>query len=235
MAYTARKLITNAYFLSGIVARSLQTVSGQQIADGIDMLNKILAGTKYDDRLIPYFSEYTTNGVAAQEKYFIPNLVLMETFTFNIGDVRYPSTKLDRKDYFGTARADNISSLPFSWHYERCLGGSNLYLYFKPAGAYVLKVWGKFCFADTTLDADISAITELYYINYLEHELALYIANHNLMNLPDQTASTLEKLRLKVQDVSPLDTSCVKRDRFGGYPTLAYADINIGHGWRPIK
>jgi hypothetical protein len=235
MAYTARKLITNAYFLSGIVARSLQTVSGQQIADGLGMLNKILAGTKYDDRFIPYFNEYVLNGVAGQEKYFIPNLVLIETFTFNIGDVRYPSIRIDRKEYFGAARVDHIGSLPFSWHPERCLGGTNLYLYFEPAGAYVLKIWGKFCFSDVDLDEDISGITEEYFINYLEHELALYICNFYLMNLPEQTGATLEQLRFKIQDVSPMDVTGVKRDRFGGYPSFNYGDINIGKGYRPIR
>lgn len=235
MAYTARKLITQAYYLSGIVARSLQTVGGPQIADGLRMLNKILAGTKYDDRFIPYFNEYVFNGVAAQEKYFVPNLALVETFTFNIGQVRYESMRLDRKPYFGTCRVDNIPSLPFSWHPERCLGGTNIYLYFPPAGAYVLKIWGKFCFSDVTLDEDISGITEEYYINYLEHELALYICNFYLMNIPEQTGSTLEQLRLKIQDVSPMDITSVRRDRFGGYPSLNFGDVNIGKGYRPVN
>jgi len=235
MAYTARKLITEAYYLSGIVARSLQTVSGQQIADGLDMLNKLLSGTNYDERFIPYYNEYVLSGIPGQEKYFIPNLVLAETFTFNIGDVRYPSVSVARKQYFGTARLDNIPSLPFTWHLERTLHGSDVYLYFEPAGAYVLKIWGKFSFSDTTIDSDLSGITELYYINYLEHELALYITNFFLLNLPEQTGSTLEQLRQKIRDVSPPDLTSIKRDRFGGSPALNYGDINIGKGFRPVS
>lgn len=235
MAYTARKIITNAYYLSGIVARSLQTVSGQQISDGLDMLNKILAGTKYDDRFIPYFNEYVFNGVAGQEKYFVPNLTIVESLTFNIGDVRYPSYRIERKEYFGTARQDHIASLPFSWHPERCLGGSNIYLYFEPAGEYVIKIWGKFCFSDTTLDSDLNGITEEYFINYLEHELALYICNFYKIGLDDQTGATLEQLRFKIQDVSPLDLTGIRRNRIGVTPGLNYGDVNIGKGYRPVQ
>ena len=55
MAYTARMLITRAYYLSQIVSRQLQEVSGEQIEDGLFLLNALLQFKSTDLREIPYF------------------------------------------------------------------------------------------------------------------------------------------------------------------------------------
>ena len=233
MAYTARQLVTEAYYLSGIVSRGFQTVSGDQLTDGVTVLNNVLADKSFDKRFIPYFKQYTFNGIVGQEKYFIPNLVEVESFTFNIGDVRYPSYGVGRKSYFATARLDTIPSLPFKWHMERTLGGADLYLYFEPAGAYVCKVWGKFGFDDVTADTDLFLTFDRFYTNYLEYEVAQFICNRQGVSLPPQTANTLEQFRIKMRDQSPIDLTIVKRSRMSGTPSLNFADINIGKGWRP--
>src|ERR1700679_2338430 len=110
MAYTALELITNAYYLSGIVSRQLQTVSGQQISDGLYLLNALLAVKTADKRLIPYYTTYSQN------------LIEIETMSFNLNNVRYAMNNVPRRKYFGQPRVNNIDTLPFSWHMERALG-----------------------------------------------------------------------------------------------------------------
>jgi len=114
MAYSALTLITRAWYLSGIVARNLETVSGDQITDGLFLLNVLLDFKASDIRLIPYFTRYAGTFVIGQEKYNIPGLFHIETMTFNLGDVRYPMQSMTRDNYFGLGRVNNINSLPFS-------------------------------------------------------------------------------------------------------------------------
>ncbi|MFA6080717.1 MAG: hypothetical protein WC753_04565, partial [Candidatus Gracilibacteria bacterium] len=117
-------------------------------------------------RVIPYYQEYDFDAVAGQEEYFVPNLVNAETLTFNIGPVRYSTSPMGRKAYFGSGRVDNIQSLPFDWHAERVLGGSNIFLYFVPNTNYPIKIWGKFGFDNVTFNQDLLLIYDEYYVDY---------------------------------------------------------------------
>lgn len=157
MTYTVIKLITNAFYASGIVSRNFQTVTGSQLNDGLDFLNDILADKTIEKDMVPYFTKYEFFAVAGQEKYFIPNLESMETLVFFINNVRYQMRSLDRKVYFGSSRADNINSLPFNWHLERCFGGANLYLYFKPQTNYPMQMWGTFRLASVVLNQNLNS------------------------------------------------------------------------------
>jgi len=100
MAYTATQLITYAYYLSNIVARGFETVSGDQIIDGLNRLNALLDFKATDTYLITYWMRTEFNLVYGQEMYFIPNLYQIETMTFNMGVVRYPMTQVSRTQYF---------------------------------------------------------------------------------------------------------------------------------------
>ena len=157
MSYTVTQLITNAYSASGIVSRGFQKMTGQQLNDGLQFLNDIIADKAIEKDMIPYFTKYEFFGVAGQETYFIPNLERLETLTFFIDDVRYQMREIDRKIYFGTSRANNINSLPFNWHVERCLGGANIYLYFFPQSNYPIEAWGTFRLSQVVLNQDLSS------------------------------------------------------------------------------
>lgn len=149
------KLITNAYYASGIVSREFETVSGTQVNDGLDFLNEIIADKTIEKDMIPYFQKYSFEAVAGQEKYFIPNLEQAETIVFFINDVRYQMRMIDRNVYFGSSRPNNIDSLPFNWHLERCPGGANLYLYFFPQTNYPIEIWGLFRLPYVTINQDL--------------------------------------------------------------------------------
>lgn len=234
MAYTALQLITKSYYLSQIVSRGLQTVSGEQITDGLDLLNSLLAFKGSDVRLIPYFRRDSFPTIAGTEEYFRPNLLAIDAITFNLGDVRFPMQEMTRKDYFNSPRVDNISSLPFSYRAERELGGMRLYLYFQPGAVYTVKLSGKFGFDEVTLTTDLSLTYDTFYIEYLRYALAEYICSDWGATFPDQSMQKFKEIQDKIMDVSPPDLSIQKSsyfgDRRGG---LDWQYINLGVGYVP--
>lgn len=236
MAYTARELIIEAYYLSGVVSELLQTVTGMQLFNGLKSLNMILDGKKSDPKLIPYYEEYIFDTVGGQEKYFIPNLVEAETLTFYVGNIRFASLEISREKYFGTFRVDPVLSLPFTFHLERCLGGTNCFFYFQPNAAYTVHVWGKFAIVSVVPEQDLSLSADLFFWDYIKHELAYYICNSASVPLPEGTAERLAYLKRQNTFVSPKDMSSIKSNRLAGastFPTLA--DAYIGKGWRPAN
>jgi len=234
MAYTAYQLITRAWYLSGIVARGLQQPSGEQVSDGLDLLNFLLDFKSSDINLIPYWTKYNFNLVQNQEVYNIQNLVAVESMTFNIGSIRYSMLDTTRKDYFGTGRVDNIASLPYNYHVERTLDGSKIYIYFLPQDNYPATIVGKFALNEVTLYQDISLTYDRFYIEYLRHALAEYMCNEYGVMLPPSVSQKLKEIIAKLRDVSPPDLSMDKMSYFRKQSSLNYADVNIGRGWRPV-
>lgn len=158
MAYTAQTLITRAWYLSGIVARNLQTVTGDQITDGLFLLNALLDFKEIETDLIPYWTYVEMPLVGGQEFYFLPNVAEIESATFNIGTVRYPMQSTTRRTYFGTSRVDNIQTLPFNWNYNRGQGGGTISFYFLPQANYPLKMMVKFFLDEVQLSTDLTNI-----------------------------------------------------------------------------
>ena len=233
MAYTVTDLITRAYYLSQIVSRELETVSGQQLSDGLIWLNALLSLKSAYSRTIPYYNQYQFSAVPGQEEYFIPNLVQPETFTFNIGPVRYSTQPVSRRPYFGAGRVDNITSLPFDWHFERALGGGNIFLYFLPDTNYPCKIWGKFGLENVTLNQDLLTIYDEFYIDYLRYRLALRICSEFGIPMQPQAMAELEELEEAMTDISPPDLTLTKYSSLQGETGINWGDINIGRGWRP--
>jgi hypothetical protein len=234
MAYTALELITRAYFLSQVVARELQTVSGTQITDGLALLNALLDVKGSDVRLIPYFTRYDFPTVQGQELYYIPNLLAIEAMTFNLGDVRFPMNKQTRREFFNTARIDNVQSLPFSYRTERVLGGMNIYMYFEPNATYQVKLSGKFALSNVTLEQDMALTYDLYYMEYLRYALAEYICAEYGATFPDQSYRKFQEIQKKLIDVSAPDLAIQKTSYFAsGRGSLNWQQINIGGAWTP--
>jgi hypothetical protein len=233
MAYPARLLITRAYYLSQVVSRELQTVSGDQITDGLALLNAFLNFKGTDLRLIPYFKRFSFNTIQGQEDYFIQNLLYVDSITFNIGVVRYSMTDMTRKDYFATPRVDNIQSLPFSYRPERELDGMRLFFYFVPADVYVMKIFGKFGLTTVTLDTDLSLIYDPFFIEYLRYGLAEYICSDYGATFPDESKMKLMEIEKKLLEVSPADLSIQKKSYFTKAPFIDWQSVNIP-GWWPF-
>jgi len=234
MAYTARMLINKAWNISSIVSRNLQTVSGDQASDGLDMLNGLLAMKSADLSYIPYWNVYNFTATPNQEVYFIPNLTSAETLTFRLGPLRYSAMEMSRTTYFGSSRVNNISSLPFTWRLERAVGGANIYLYFLPNQAYPLQITAKFGFGEVTLDQDLSLTMDRFYIEYLTFELSQYMCASYNVAFTDSAAAMLERYRKIVKQISAPDLTMHKLTSFSSRPGLSWGDVNLSpQGWRP--
>ena len=258
MAYTAQQLITRSWFLSGIVARNLQYPTGDQINDGLYLLNALLDFKQIEVDLIPYWQYITFNLVPNQEFYFLPYVAQIESSTFNLGPVRYPMSSTYRTDYYGSSRVDNISTLPFSWNYNRAMGGGNLALYFKPDQDYTYKAMVKIFLTDVALTTDLTNVTETFtpdsipnytqytfinnsnqgydtaYIEYLRYALAKMMCSEYGIMFNPESEKVLMTYQRKLMYESPPDVSLKKltiltADGQSGYN---WGDVNIGHGWR---
>ena len=259
MPYLAQDLITRSWFLSGIVARNLQIPTGDQIYDGLQMLNDLLNFKQIETDLIPYWQYITFNGVPTQEFYFLPYVAAVESSTFNLDVVRYPMVSTSRTNYYGSSRVDNISTLPFSWNYNRGLGGGIFAMYFKPDQAYPIKMQVKIFLTDVTLQTDLTNIAETFtnpnnipnytpytfinnsnqgydtaYIEYLRYALARYYCSEYGILFNPESEKILISYQRKLMYESPPDltnkkVSILLSDNLTGFN---WGDVNIGHGWR---
>jgi hypothetical protein len=235
MTYTAQDLVARSWYLSGIVARNLQTPTGDQLTDGLFLLNALLNWQAIQVDLIPYWTYTTLTLVPGQESYFIPNLYEIDMATFNIGVVRYPMDSLGRNQYFGSARVDNISSLPFSWHFLRQVGGGTFYTYFNPAGNYILKYMGKFGLQNVTAQTDMLSVYDPAYVEYLRYALAQYMCSEYGILFNPESEKILNKIIHQLSNVEPPDLTIRKTSILSSIQGsgINYGDVNIGMGYRP--
>lgn len=232
MAYTTLQLITNAYYESGIVSRGFETVSGQQANDGLQFLNDLIADKTIDNGLIPYYQQHDFTAVTGQEMYFIEDLIEIETFVFFIDTVRYQTENRARREYFGSSRADNIQSLPGSWHMERCLNGANLYIYFKPNTTYPLTIWGQFRLQSVVINQDLSLTLDRFYINYLKFDLAARLCAEYNYSVPPGVSKALDKYEDNIKKKSgPMDMRLMKLSSLQRRGGINYGQVNLGYGW----
>ncbi len=240
MTYTARQLINDAYYLSGIVGQSFEEVSGSQIEVGLNRLNAFLSIKGAQTELIPYYDIFEQQFVAGQEKYFIPNLVELDTLSFYLTNsnndpvtaVRLPIDHLTRYQYLSTARPEGINAIPFSYYTNRVLGGMDLYVYFLPQIPYFYQVSGKFALQTTSLNQDLSLVYDGWYIEYLRYGLAILLCEWWQV-VP---AASLQKQADALEDfnmtLEPMDFTIRTRQYFRNKGGLNWADVNYGKGWR---
>ena len=243
MAYTAGELVTRAWFLTGIVSRDLQEVSGSQFEDGIFCLNSLLGIQTANMGLIPYFNKINFNGVIGQEKYSIPDLIQVETLTFVIPNssspnqtVRFPMSRKTREDYWATPRANGTSSLPYIYEAERTKDGTDIFVYFMPNEAYVFELWGKFALSSTVPNQDLSLIFDRFYLEYMREALACYLCEEYNVIPPPSVNSKLKQYEQQIRNTSPTDfTQKISSPFNGSYaPNYAYANASAGYvpvGW----
>lgn len=250
MAYTAQELITRAWFLSGIVSRNLEYPSGDQISDGLYLLNALLDFKQIETEYVPYYTYIEMPMVVGQEFYYLPFISLVESATFNIDVIRYPTNNVTRTNYYGSARVDNISALPFSWNFNRGQGGGTIAFYFKPESAYPLKMMVKFFLVDVQLTTDLTNVSEIVpytflttanqgydssYIEYLRYALASRMCEEYGVSFSPQAMQTLISYQRKLMYMSPPDLSMKKCSilNSNNQSGFNYGDVNIGHMWRP--
>lgn len=237
MAYTTEQLVTKAYYLSNILSRQFETISGSQLEDGLDRLNGFLAMKGAEEKLIPYYSVVNGNFIAGQETYFIENLIEIETLTFFLenpnttNSVRFNMREATRFDYFASGRAENVDSLPSMWRLERTLGGSNLYVYYLPQQNYAYQLTGKYVLTSTALNQDLSLVYDPWYLEYLLYGLADYLCQYYSMQTPDGVLRQLKAIESYMRTLSPMDLTFRKTEYFGNVGSINYAQANISRGF----
>lgn len=239
MPYTVSDLISKAYYLSGIVSKDFETVSGPQFAEGLDCVNDILGDQTSDKSMIPYFTTQNFNGIIGQERYFIPGLIEATSLVFFLSTVRYSMNQIDRDSYFGLPRAETIESLPFTYHVERAFdpilmeAGANIYVYFLPNQAYLFQIWGKFALTSVALNQDLSLTIDRFYINYLKYQTAQRLCNDYNYEVPPSISVQLAEYEMQISKRSAIiDLSCRKVSTLNETDTqINYAQVNLGKGW----
>lgn len=237
MAYTAQKLIVKSLYRAGICSQGFRAPTDVEIEEGLDSLNDLFAEKTVDNALNPYYIEYALQVDAGKEDYFIPNLIEVETITFNLNQVRYCVRKTGRNKYFGSPRANNIKSLPFSWHLEREKGGARLFLYWLPDKAYDFTIWGQFSLgSDNVLTTDLLLTYDRFYIAYLKNAaLPERLCLDFDMELPANVARSVDYYDgLMAKQISPLDLSMQKTSTLGRGLVIDYFQYaNLGNGYVP--
>lgn len=234
MAFTTLQAISQAMYVGNIQARGFETVGGQETNDGLQNLNQIIADQTVNQGMIPYYQQYDFTAVAGQERYFIEDLINIDTFVFYIDSVRYSTQPMNRVRYFGTPRANSINSLPFQWHLERELGGASIYIYFAPDVNYPLQIWGQFRLSEVTLNQDLSLTLDKFYINFLIYALADRMCQQYQLDTPQRVVNQLAEYYKRINKKSgPLDLYLQKQSTLQKSAGINYGDINIGHGYRP--
>lgn len=232
MAYTTTQLITNAFYGSGVVSREFETVSGPQIADGLNWLNDIISEKNVDEAMVPFETMYTFNAVAGQEAYFISGLLKVDTLVFYLDQVRYAMKFTPRNQYFGSSRVENIRTLPFEWYFERSLGGGTVYLYFKPDRAYPIDIHGVFQIPNVTLGQDLELVFEEFFRTYLRYALMDRICAEYAYTTPDNIKRQLGKYESFIAKKSrKLDLRMTKVSTLTQIGSFNYGFVNLGKGW----
>lgn len=236
MAYLTSNLITDAYYLSGIVSRDFENVTGSQTTDGLRLLNQVLADRTVDEGTIPYTDKYTLTAIADTSEYLIPNLIDIDVFVFYIQSVRYQTRNQQRQEFFGSARAMDIQSLPWSWHFERQFSGGKLYLYFSPDTTYPLEIWGSFRLSSVTLFQDLSLTLDQFYTNFLQYLLAEKLCSFFSYNVPASVDKQLKNYYKWISNnTNVMDLRQQKLSSLSGGSAINYAVVNLSGGWMPAK
>jgi hypothetical protein len=234
MAYTTNQLISSSFYASGVVSREFETVSGQQIADGLVWLNNIITEKAVDDSMVPYESTYTFNSVAGQEVYEIPGLIQIDTLVFYKNSVRFSMMFTPRNQYFGSNRVENIKALPYSWFFERQLRGGNLYIYFSPDQNYPMEIKGVFELSSVSLGQDLSAGFDQFYTTYLHYALADRICAEYNYDTPQNVLRQLRKYEAFIAKKSRvLDLTLNKTSILGTRSFMNWSWANLGRGYLP--
>lgn len=232
MAYTARELITRALYESGIVSQELETASGQEISDGLSLLNDLLGLATADKGMVPYETEHDFTLVAGQEEYTIDDCISIDTLTFIKDDVRYGMRQEKRNEYQGSFRTNSINSLPYSYYFERQLGGGTLYLYFSPDQNYAAKIYGVFQLSSVTLDTDLELTYDRFYITYLRHALADMLCAEYALETPQRVLRLLARCESNIRNNQrKLDLRIQKNSTLQGPNAINYGQVNLGKGW----
>jgi hypothetical protein len=228
----AAELIAKAFYLSGVVGRGYESITGEYSQDGLDLLNDILAEKAIDSALIPYTSHTTFETVANTEIYTVQNLVEIDCLTFNLDEnTRLPLERDTQYNYFGSGRINDIKSLLTHYYAERQVDNTmKIYFFFIPDSAYTVNITGKYAFSSASLLDTLPF--DQFYTSYLKYLLAKRICHFYEENFNPEHEATLQKMEEKLYQMTGEDFTSRKVSMFSR-SGVNYAQANLGKGWTP--
>ena len=144
-----------------IVAAQAETVSGDQLKDGLEHLNDFLALQNANSRMIPYIRVGNLTCIPNSEELFVKHLLNIDALTLRVEEPRSYALQtlplLGRKGYF--THDYPFFLRPRFYHLEKIKGGSLLFLNPTPDKAYPLKLVGKFGLTEVSYNDDLSLFT----------------------------------------------------------------------------
>lgn len=226
------ELINTAIVLSQIVGRNLEEVGGSEGRDGLFWLKLLMAEKSINGNRLPYYGHTQVDTVLNQEKYFFAKLITLDALTFSLQGIRYGLRGVNRRSYFGSARATNVSGIPAQVYYERVNGGIDVYLYYTPGEIFTLEATGLISLGDVLIDDELDLVMDTFYQLLLIFELAEYMCIFYGISMSPAASTKLKSLRDSIVDINPMDLTLNKVQLIktgGNYSTLA--QINFKDGW----
>lgn len=238
MAATVHELLTDALYMSGIVAREDEVPTQSQINDALKQLNAVLSMKQTDMALNPYYDVYPLTAVINQEAYDIDNLIGIETITYTFNDLRYSMAPCGRDAYFGSMRVNNIATFPEIYFCEQQVGGCKLYMWPLPNAAYEFEIHAKFRLSSVTQFQDLTTIFDANYRDYLMIATAKRICTYqgfaipqNLSDLESEVEAAIRNLMAPVDYSVKVSSTLSRRRRAGSVVNPALSQFY--QGWNP--
>ena len=220
------QLIKQAFYCSGINSPDLNDMEHAQLMNGFFQLQLLLAEKKFKTYELPYYETVEIDAVSGQQDYFLENMYTLDCMTFNIGNIRFSMSPTTRRQFKGEARAENISSLPSEFYYERVNGGLKVSLYFLPNSNYPLKFTGLKGFGNYIIDDELNDYVDLGYQSFILYELARKLCVFYVKGLPPSLKEEIDKLKDAMLYVNPPDTSFTYDSPFKSNSTNAFMYVN---------
>ena len=228
--YSVSELITDAYYLSRVVAREFETVSSSQTKAGLSMLNEVISDHNISSAMLPYYDEITLPVSAGEDQVFFQNMVTVETITILNGDVRHSLNRVGRDRFFNEPRVNNIRSLPYMYFYETRRISGVLNLYYSPDKDYVLTITGKRFQNPVALDFDMNNLFARFYTAYIKYALAERICNDNNITVNQGLQKILDYYQREISNMNPTDFSVNIANPYSG-SVIDPVQSQLSNGW----
>lgn len=229
-----RQLITQSYYLAGIIWIDGEIPTGQQINTGLNMLNGIISESALDAILILYFTHDTFTGQVGVETYNVPGLIELSALTFSQDEVRYQLSRKSINEYNAISRVNNLNSLPQSYYVERAMNSSNIYVYPFPNLPYEFQVTGKFMNSQVTLDEVIDNVYDGFYCKWLTYRLAYELCQLYEKEMSPNTKTQLDNLERRLNKAVGTDLTINKYNFIDRMPYKdPYMQANFPTAWYP--
>lgn len=200
--YTVRQLVSESYYLTNIVARDNEVVSGTQSALGLLLLNTIIDFSRTDKQIIPFWENKSYSTATGVSKYYIKNLSSIENITYLNGSEIIPLRMLNSSEYYDSTLSTNNTGDTGAYYAERLSGGTNIILVNTPASDSTMYIHGKFACIELEFTSNLLDYFELGYIEYLTYKLADSICIRNNIETPVNILKSISDYRAIISSSS---------------------------------